>query len=226
MSTHLFPLLDTTYTVSSLTTADSNYKEGKISITFALATQLVFLSNSIYRQQPKDDHNKCDCTCNHCTSRGAHGNNSCIGNCTGLLNLKKIKYGQEHSKPKVNTILGYQIPHTLSLVLQQQTLIIRKVKLVLLLHQQLSLFSSAIPYTDSSLRMIITSVIVPATIVLVVVLMGIILVLGIVLVYLISKKSNTVKNTANQRLIPYQVKPYSLLDFSNDILFYTEVMFP
>ena len=65
------------------------------------------------------------------------------------------------------------------------------------------MFSSAIPYTDSSLRMIITSVIIPATVVSVVVLMGIILVLGIVLVYLISKKSSAVKNTANQRLIPY-----------------------
>ena len=107
MNTHLFPLLDITYTVSSLTTADSNYKEGKISITFALAPQLVFPSQQF--------HN----------------------------------------------------------------------------------------YTDSSLRMIITSMIVPTTVVLVVVLMGIILVLGIVLVYLISKKSNTVKNTANQRLIPY-----------------------
>ena len=48
MNTHLFPLLDTTYTVSSLTTADSNYKEGKISITFALAPQLVFPSQQFH----------------------------------------------------------------------------------------------------------------------------------------------------------------------------------
>lgn len=71
--------------------------------------------------------------------------------------------------------------------------------LIMIIICTIVLFSSANLYTES--RMIIISLIVPATVVPLVVLMGITLVLGIVLVYyIISKKSRRVKKTTNHRL--------------------------
>ena len=46
---------------------------------------LVFLRESAHIREGDHDHNKTDCTCNSFSNRGAHGNNSCIGNCTSLL---------------------------------------------------------------------------------------------------------------------------------------------
>jgi hypothetical protein len=59
---------------------------------------LVFLREFEHGER---DHKKSGCTANSCFNRGAHGNNSRVGNCSSLpIKLKEIK--QEFNKQSVN----------------------------------------------------------------------------------------------------------------------------